>query len=209
MTEPTPETKPNGSTPPDAYDLNRLWIDEHLSDPLTTEVIHDVPVGPPKDFFRTVPDPTYRRRTEIVILRSENVVGEQYFIVDQAMRGRIDEARPCILVVTVDRAGAPRIWPLKLPNDGERDNPAWTSARAIAKSGMEYWVKKTWRGRAYVERRADIGYAPEPDFTRLKPFDERSGYRRRAGRAETAPAHPASAGRFAPTAFRGRPVPAA
>jgi hypothetical protein len=88
------------------------------------------------------------------------------------LHGQIDEARPCVIVTCVDRAGTPGLWPLKLPKEGEKDNEAWMSARAIAKAGMSYWVKKVWRGHAYIERRADEGYAPEPDFRRLKPFDE-------------------------------------
>lgn len=173
--------KGNGAVPlaeassisiPDADDIARLWIDTGLDDPLTTEHFHDVPIGRPKDFFRMVPDQAYRRRTEIVAVKSENVIGEQFFLIDPAMRGRMAEAQPCVLAITVDRYGAPRVWPLKFPRDGEKDNGAWSSLREIAKIGKIYWVKAVWQGRSFVERRADEGYAPDPDWNRLPSFEE-------------------------------------
>jgi hypothetical protein len=163
-------TKLNG--PADAHDLSELWIDTGLGDPLTTEYVHSVPIGRPKEFFRVVKDPAYQRKAEIIRLKSENLIAEQYFLVAPAMQGRIDEARPCILVVTVDRTGRPRVWPLMLPRPGERDNGFWMSARVIARKGMDFWVKLKVEGSAYTEMRADMGYAPDPDFSRLQPFDE-------------------------------------
>ena len=51
------------------------------------------------------------------------------------MRGVIDEASPCTIVTVVYRDGTPRLWPIKFPRDGERDNDAWITARSCAKIG--------------------------------------------------------------------------
>ena len=58
------------------------------------------------------------------------------------------------------------------PREGEKDNPAWESSRAIAREAMSSWTRLVWAGRAYTSRIADVGYAPEPDFSRLLPFND-------------------------------------
>src|SRR6266568_1430705 len=87
---------------PDLDDIGRLF-EPDLGDPITESAILNVPIGKPRDFFRTHPDRTYRRRTTIYTHKPEGVVETQYFIVAPAMQGLIDEARPCNLVVIVDR----------------------------------------------------------------------------------------------------------
>lgn len=37
---------------------------------------------------------------------------------------------------------------------------------------MDKWVKLVWVSRAYQTREAQPGYAPDPDFTKLPPFNE-------------------------------------
>jgi hypothetical protein len=163
------ETAP---APPDAGDIASLWVDPGLSDPLTEEHTHYIPIGKPRDFFRTHPDRAYRGLAEIYVHKSENVIGEQFFLIGPAMRGRIDEARPSVIIVTVDRAGAPRLWPIMRPRDGEKDNPAWVTARTVAREAIDQWVKLVWKSRCYMSRLADPGYAPDPDFSKLPPFDD-------------------------------------
>jgi hypothetical protein len=159
-------------TPPadDDADIRELWTDDGLSDPLAVEHIHIVKVGKPKDFFRTDPRRTHRRQCEILVLKSENSVGDQYYIIGPKMQGKIEEARPCTLVTAVDRLGIPRLWPLKAPRDGENDNDAWITERAVAREGLTKWVKLLWRGRAFHSREAEEGYAPDPDFEKLPAF---------------------------------------
>jgi hypothetical protein len=82
------------------------------------------------------------------------------------------QARPCVLVVTVDRIGAPRIWPLNLPRDGEKDYEAWRTARAIALEGENEWTRIIWTGSQHISVKAEEGYAPEPNFSKLPPFSE-------------------------------------
>jgi hypothetical protein len=168
----TPLKAKEHTPPADAADLDSLWLDPSLGDGLVDTHFHSIVIGKPKDFFRVNPDPAYRRRTEIYTHKVEGVIDEQYFIIGPTMRGRIEEAKHCTLVTVVYRDGTPRLWALKLPKDGGRDNEAWITARAAARAGMEKWVKLVWVGRAYQTREAQPGYAPDPDFSKLPPFDE-------------------------------------
>jgi hypothetical protein len=165
----------NGSTAPavpGATDIEALWLDPALGDGIVDVTLHSVPVGKPKDFFRTVTDPAYRRRTEIYVHKPEGTIDEQHYIIAKPMQGRIDEARPCTIVTVVYRDGSPRLWAIKFPKEGEHDNDAWATARAAAKAAMERWIKLVWVRRAYQTRDAQPGYAPDPDFGKLPPFNE-------------------------------------
>jgi hypothetical protein len=167
------EKQTNGGTaPPDAFDYDSLWLDPALGDGITDTSYHTVPVGKPKDFFRVHPDGAYRRRTELYTHKPENAIDEQFYIIGPAMQGRIPEARLVTLVTCIYRDGSPRIWPLVFPKDGERDNDAWTTARAAARTGLTKWCKLVWVRRAYQTRDALPGYAPEPDWSKLPPFND-------------------------------------
>ena len=167
--EPTPEEIQKVA---DAQDLNSLWVNTGLDDGITSTSFHSVPVDKPKTFFRTHTDPNYRRRTEIYTHKVEGVIGEQHYIVAPTMRGLIEGARPCTLVCVVYRDGSPRLWPIKFPKDGEKDNDAWISARAAAKLALDRWIRIVWIARAYQTREALPGYAPDPDLKKLQPWDE-------------------------------------
>jgi hypothetical protein len=173
---PTPDTTagadPKATTPSDALDLDALWQNPGLGDGIADTGYHNIPVDKPKDFFRTHPDPNYRRRTEIYTHKPEGAIDEQHFIVAPSMRGMIPEARPCTLTCVIYRDGSPRLWPIKFPRDGERDNEAWVSARNAAKAGLTRWVKLVWVRRAYITRDAQPGYAPDPDVSKLPSFNE-------------------------------------
>ena len=166
--------------PPDLSDIDALWIKTDQGDPLTTTVtLHKVPVGKPKDFFRTVPDKTYREKTEIYVHKPENTIDETTYIIGPTLRGQIAEAQPCLLICVVDRAGNPRLWPIKLPKDDGKDNAAWSTSR-IARTGLTRWVRAVWGGTStgFAERCAEPGYAPDPDFSKLAPFNDlvRAGF---------------------------------
>ena len=174
MAEPVPMNpkKTNYKPPDDALDINSLWLDPALGDGLIDVHYHSIPVGKPKDYYRVNPDPAYRRLTEIYVHKVEGQVEETAYIISKPMQGALEEARRCTLVTVVYRDGSPRLWALKLPNDGERDNDAWSTARSAAKAGMERWVKLSWNKGRYKTRDALPGYAPEPDWSKLPPFDE-------------------------------------
>ena len=168
----------NGSEPPkivtpnDAKDFESLWLNPALGDGIVDIHYHSIPVGKPKDFFRTHPNKDYRRRTEIYIHKPEGVVDEGHYILAPSMHGRIPEARPCTLVAVAFRDGRPGLWPVKHPKEGERDNEAWSSARAAAGIAINKWIKLVWDKRAYLTREALPGYAPDPDFSKFPPFIE-------------------------------------
>jgi hypothetical protein len=156
----------------DADDLSELWTDPGLGDGITSTSFHTVAIGKPKDFFRTHPDKDYRRRTEIYTHKPEGAIDEQFFIIAPSMRGKIQEARPCTLVCVIYRDGTPRLWPIAFPRNGERDIDAWKSARSAARAGIDRWVKLLWQRRAYTTRDALKGYAPDPSWDKLPPFNE-------------------------------------
>ena len=158
--------------PDDASDMSDLWLDPALGDGLTDTLWHSVPVGKPRDFFRVHPSADYRRRTEIYTHKPEGQIEEQHFIVAEPMRGRIEEARPATIVTCIYRDGSPRLWVLKFPKEGEKDNEAWTSARAAARDGMKGWVRIVWVRRTYKVKPAQPGYAPDPDWSKLPTFDQ-------------------------------------
>ena len=161
----------------DATDIESLWFDPALGDGIASSSFHSVVVGKPKDFFRTVADPAWRRRCELYTHKVEGVIDEQHFILAPSMRGEFPEALPCTLVTVVYRDGSPRLWPIKFPKEGQHDNAAWMSARSAAKVAMDEWVKLVWVSRAYQTRDAMPGYAPDPDFSKLPPFDELYAWR--------------------------------
>jgi len=158
--------------PEDASDIAALWLDPALGDGLVNVHFHVVPVGKPRDFFRVNADPAYRRLCEIYTHKVEGQVDETNYIITKPMQGVIDEARRCTLVTCIYRDGSPRLWPLKLLRDGEKDYAAWITARSAAKTAMDKWVRLVWRRGVYDTRDAAPGYAPEPDWSKLPPFDE-------------------------------------
>jgi hypothetical protein len=174
-----PGGRGNGSRPPtafkppaDAFDLSGLYLDTQQGDPLAETVIHSVPIGKPKDFFMIPPDPAFRRRCMVYFLKKEGMVEEQFYIVDEKMRTLVgDEARPAIITTCVYRDGSIRLWPLKLPREGETDQMAWSSAREAAKAAMQSWIKLKWKGGKYDWRKGGEGYA-EPDWKKLPSFDK-------------------------------------
>lgn len=170
---PVPEEKTVATpAPSDTRDIKSLWADPGLGDGLTDINLHSIPIDKPKDFFRVAPDPGYRRRTEMYIHKVDGEIEKSYFILGKKMKGRLEEARQCSLVTCIYRDSSVRLWPIPLPRDGEKDNKAWASARQAARAAMGRWVKLVWTKGAYHTRDAQPGYAPDPDWTKLPPFND-------------------------------------
>ena len=167
-----PEATRAYKPPVDAMDLRGLVVPDSGDDPLTKTTIHHVPVDKPKTFFRVHPDPAYRKKFFVYKLKLEGVVGEQHFIVADSMRVLVDEARLCILATCVYRDRSIRLWPLWLPEEGERDMVAWSTARSAARESIDWWTKIKWQGaNGYKSTPAQPGYAPEPDWLKVPPYD--------------------------------------
>jgi hypothetical protein len=163
---------PDQSGPDDTADITRLF-DPEIGDSITDTVVHGIPLGKPRDFFRTHPEKAYRQSSMVYCHKPENVIDAQYFIIDPAMQSHFeDDARKCTLVTVIDRTGDLRLWPISMPRESEHDNEAWKSARAAARRGIDKWVRVVWSKRAYKVREAKVGYAPEPDWSKLPPFHE-------------------------------------
>jgi hypothetical protein len=169
--EPEAKTAKVYKPPADAADLSDLFVDTGQGDPLTETVIHAIPVDKPKDFFRVHPDPAYRKRCFIYTLKIEVQVEEHHYIVAEAMRHLVPEAKLCLLTTCIYRNGAVRLWPLKLPKEGEKDQISWSTARAAAKDALTQWTKLVWVGSKYDTRAAQEGYAGDPDITKLPTFE--------------------------------------
>jgi hypothetical protein len=159
MTEDT-RPKPKLVTPSDALDLSDLWLDPGLGDGITETVRHSIPLGKPRDFFRMHPDPAYRRLVEIYKHKTEDAIEEEYFVFAGGMKGMLEEAAPYTVAVCIYRDGSPRIWPLRLPREGERENDAWTSARAVARESLTKWVKLLWGGNRSLTAKPSLGTRP-------------------------------------------------
>jgi hypothetical protein len=153
-------------------DFAGLWKDPGLGDGITSGRHHIIPVGKPKDFFRTHPDEAWRRRTEIYVHKPEGAIDEQTYIIAPAMQGRILEAQPATIVTVIYRDSSVRLWPIKHPRDGDKDNDAWVSARSICREAIDRWTKLIWLRRTYISRPATKGYAPDPDWSKVPSFDE-------------------------------------
>ena len=152
-------------------DIESLWDDPGLGDGLTVTSIHSIPIDKPKNFFRVNSDPAYRRRTEMYIHKVDGEMDKSYYILGKKMKGRLEEARHCTIVTCIYRDGSVRLWPIPLPRDGEQDNKAWASARVAARTAMTKWVKLVWVGGAYQTRDAKPGYAPDPNWEKLPPYN--------------------------------------
>jgi hypothetical protein len=131
-----------------------------------------VPLGKPRGFFRVCPNPCFRRRGEIYVHKTEGEIETSYYLIAPEMRGKLVEARPCVVITCVDRDGAPRLWPIMFPRESERDNAAWSTARSAARAALDRWVRLVWVKRAYKTVDAQLGYAPDPDWSKLPAFNE-------------------------------------
>jgi hypothetical protein len=165
-------TKPELKVVADASDFADLWMSPDLGDGIVDERRSSIPVGKPKDFFRVHPDKNFRRRTEVYVHKTEGMIDEQTYILAPHLWGRLEEASPATIVAVIYRDGTPRLWAVKTPKEGERDNDAWVSARAAAKVAIDKWVKIVWSRGRYVMRQAQPGYAPDPEWSKFPDWDE-------------------------------------
>ena len=89
------------------------------------------------------------------------------------MRGRLEEARPCVLVTCIYRDGSPRLWPVMFPRDGEKDNDGLVNSPSCrARRDRQMGCALVWSKRSYLTRDALPGYAPDPDWKKLPAFNE-------------------------------------
>jgi hypothetical protein len=163
--------------PADAGDLGALFDDQLDDEGLTSpEELFNVALGKPKKFVQIHPHKDYQRKVHVFCLKGgEDEYGEEvYYILPEMVQHFGEDARPCILSVWIDRTNNFGIWPLKIAklNLGEKDYPAWKSARQAARALIGRWGKVIWTGRGYKVRPALPGYGGEPDFSKIPPMDQ-------------------------------------
>ena len=140
-------------------------------DGITETVRHSIPFGKPRDFFRLHPDPAYRRKVEIYRHKTEDAIEEEYFVFAGSMKGTLKRQRPtrslCASIATALRASGRCGCPRKGNETTKRGPRRAPPPRRRSQNGSS-----CSGGRAFVTREAKPGYAPDPAWEKLPPFEE-------------------------------------
>ena len=164
--------KPKLVTPSDALDLSDLWLDPGLGDGITERSATASRSGKPRDYFRMHPDPAYRRLVEIYKHKTEDAIEEEYFVFAGGMKGMLEEAAPTRWLFA-SIATAPR-------GSGRCDYPRKASVTTMHGPRRELRPGRRsqsgssccGRGGRSLTREAKPGYAPDPAWEKLPPFEE-------------------------------------
>jgi len=92
----------------------------------------------PQDFFRLHPDPEYRLVARVLELKAER---ETYLTTNAVWPLIPGETRLVCLVTYQSRHGGIGLWPLKMTEDGERENNWNISARKASELAVDTWVR--------------------------------------------------------------------
>jgi hypothetical protein len=161
--------------PNDLAEIENLWTDPLRGDGITTQGILNIPVGkPPRaDFIRAHPGDTHRRNSVCVVVKAKDGYDDTHYLVTPELATKLElDGKPFVLTTLVDREGRLRIWPIRLPAEDERENPWWESGRKAVRRAMETWVRVIPSRGANATIEAEPGYAPDPDWSKVKPFNE-------------------------------------
>ena len=123
----------------DPYNVEALKALGRGEETAIEKVLLAVPVRKPRkgEFFRVHPDPDMSITTKLY--RSDD--GEN-FLVNPAVAdvfGR--QIVRVTLYCCVTRFADPFLWPVRVPDEGERDNSYWETARLAAIKAIESWVR--------------------------------------------------------------------
>ncbi|WP_419739248.1 hypothetical protein [Ruegeria sp.] len=125
----------------DPFALDNLTVDGTSMEDLGIErPILVVPVTKPnpQDFFRVHPNPKYHLVARVLELKAEREV----YLVTKAVWPLLPGETKLVKLVTYQtRHGGVALWPLKLAEDGARENPRNISARKAAELGETKWVR--------------------------------------------------------------------
>jgi hypothetical protein len=171
------QTKPKLQIVPqdDLGDMERLWVNPLHGDGITSPGLLNIPVGKPGryEFIRAHPDEGYRRCAVVVPVKDREGFEETFYLVQQDLAAKLElDGKPYILCTVIDRLGNLRIWPVRLPAEGEKDNKWWESARLAVRRAIDIWLRVIPGRAGYATIDAEPGYAPEPDWSKVKPFNE-------------------------------------
>ena len=120
------------------FDLDSIRLTQHFGEQINVKkMLTTVPVRKPNktQFFRTHPG----HRMEVMLLKYDET-DEQYVVKPQVVSEVLQLAKPCRLVLVVDRLGTAFIWPLALP-DEERPMDWHKSALEADYEAQSSWVR--------------------------------------------------------------------
>jgi hypothetical protein len=161
--EPVPAAKPN------PFDPATLRIDRNSvlsSGP--QELITRISVGKPhkQSYIRTHPDPSYQVVTRVIHFK-EN---EEFYLVQPHILPIVwDKTVPVTLHTAMKYPNALFVWPIRIPDDGEKDMLWWQSARDGADEASRHWTnlypnKPAGKYQLYPSH---DGVMPEPEWPAL------------------------------------------
>jgi hypothetical protein len=180
--EPTPpiakvETNAPNETaakPRNPFSREALRIDNSSAALLKTETRqHAIPVGKPlaESWVRVHPDPDSSFDTYLLQLKDGPDRGEYQVSADLLPLLAGEKAlKPMRLMLAIDRQGDLRIWPLRLPVDGGREDLWMSSALEVAELAKERWVRVVSGANGYKSQ-TTAAELPEPAWPN-RTFDE-------------------------------------
>ncbi|WP_097281817.1 hypothetical protein [Caenispirillum bisanense] len=123
------------------FDLNNLRLDlNYLETGGVKKLLNTVPVRKPhrQEFFRVHPDAGSRALTLVVDYKGDNLM----YLVHPSLRGElVEEAIPVTLYLAINRAGAPFLFPCKMPLPDGKILDWHRSALEAAEYAMTGWVR--------------------------------------------------------------------
>lgn len=154
-----PEAKPASLFNLEAIRLRQ----DFATDAVVKKALVTVPVRKPgrQDFFRVHPAESHRIQVGLLILEDS---GECYAVTpDVADQLGSDVSRRC-LVLVINRQGVVSLWPLAMPDDGNRLHEWGRSALEAAELAKTHWVRlRSNRNLGAYE--VDLAATPLPEPT--------------------------------------------
>jgi hypothetical protein len=134
--------EPDPPIAPDPFDPASLRLDPGAELIAVKKVIVQVLVRKPKsqEWVRVRPGVDWRIDTGLIELKEER----ETYLLAPALRAELgEEAKPTMLYTAINRAGAPFLWPIRLPGPGERQNSWHESAHRGAELAERKWTRLT------------------------------------------------------------------
>jgi hypothetical protein len=159
----------------DFADIDNLWINPMHGDGITSPGTLKIPVGKPSkyDFFRAHPGSDYRRHAIMIPIKEREGFDDTFYLVTPALAQELAlDGKPYVISLLMDRIGNLRIWPIRLAMENEKDNRWWESARMAVRRAIDLWVRVIPGKDCYHTVDANAGYAPEPEWDKVKAFNE-------------------------------------
>ena len=126
----------------------------------------------PREYFRSHPDPAYRRDVELFERKSKET--EMYIIHRKVAHLFEDELISVRLILSVNKVGSPFLCPIRIWGDeNERLSRLFTSAMKVVRESETCWVRRHYNQDqgGYEGKRAKGDHLGEPEWP-SSTFDE-------------------------------------